>query len=40
MDYANDAKQAKLESLLNFMIDRGIVDNEDDQTETIHKFLS
>ena len=30
---------AKLESFVKFLIERGIVDNEDDETETIHKFL-
>ena len=28
-----------LESFLKFLIKRGFVDNEDDQSETIHKFL-
>ena len=29
----------KLESFLKFLIDRGFVDNEDDSSETIHRFL-
>ena len=29
----------RLESFLKFLIDRGFVDNEDDSTETIHRFL-
>jgi hypothetical protein len=29
----------KLESYIKFLIEKGFVDNEDDQTETIHKFL-
>jgi hypothetical protein len=30
---------AKLESFVKFLIDRGLIDNEDEETETIHKFL-
>jgi hypothetical protein len=30
----------KLESFLKFLIESGIIDNEGDDTETIHKFLS
>lgn len=29
----------KLESFLKFLISRGFVDNEDDSSETIHRFL-
>jgi hypothetical protein len=28
-----------LESFIKYLIQKGIVDNEDDQSETIHKFL-
>lgn len=28
-----------MESLLKFLIERGFVDNEDDHSETIHRFL-
>jgi hypothetical protein len=29
----------KLEQFVKFLIERGIVDNDDEETETIHKFL-
>ena len=32
-------KTGKLESFLKFLIERGFVDNEDDSSETIHRFL-
>ena len=32
-------KSNKLESFLKFLIERGFVDNEDDSSETIHRFL-
>ena len=30
---------AKLESYIKYLIGKGYIDNEDDQSETIHKFL-
>ena len=39
MSGANAASTVKLESFLKFLIERGLVDNEDNQSETIHSFL-
>ena len=33
------ASTSQLESFLKHLIERGIVDNEDDESETIHRFL-
>ena len=30
---------AKLESYIKYLIAKGFIDNEDDSSETIHKFL-
>ena len=35
----NDACMSQLESFLKHLIERGFVDNEDDDSETIHRFL-
>ena len=36
---ASHDEHTRLESLIKFLIDRGIIDNDDEETETIHKFL-
>ena len=35
----DDEMNTKLESYIKFLIAKGFIDNEDDQSETIHKFL-